>query len=82
MNENPELMRAFGDVIQEKRKKLGLSQERLSLAAGLDRTFVWKVEQGKRNPSLESLFKIAAALEIEPDELVRAVKERMSPIAQ
>jgi transcriptional regulator with XRE-family HTH domain len=77
MNENPELMRAFGEVVQEKRKSLGLSQERLALAAGLDRTFVWKVEHGKRNPSLESLFRVAAALRTEPDELVREVKNRV-----
>jgi transcriptional regulator with XRE-family HTH domain len=77
MNETPELMRAFGEVVEEHRKKLGLSQERLALAAGLDRTFVWKVEHGKRNPSLESLFRVAAALRTEPDELVREVKNRV-----
>lgn len=77
MNENPELMRTFGEVVQEKRKELGLSQERLALTAGLDRTFVWKIEHGKRNPSLESLFKVSQALGVAPDDLVRQVRERM-----
>ena len=59
---------------------MGLSQEKLSVAAELDRTFVSKIERNGRNPTLESVFKIATALEMEPEELVRQVRKRAETV--
>ena len=38
-----------GARIRELRNDRGLSQEKLALAAGLDRTYIASVENGKRN---------------------------------
>lgn len=42
----------------------GLSQERLAQIAGLDRTYISGLERGVRNPSLATIEKIAAALDV------------------
>ena len=51
------------------RKKLGYSQEKLALEAGLDRTYIPKVEKGKINITINSLEKVAKALNVNLTEL-------------
>ena len=51
-----------GNRIRELRLIAGLSQEKLALAADLDRTYIASVENGKRNISIVSLEKIIKAL--------------------
>lgn len=52
-----------GNRIRELRITAGLSQEKLALAAELDRTYIASVENGKRNISIVNLEKIINALE-------------------
>ena len=59
-----DLRRNFGTTIRAKRSELGLSQEDLAGRAGLHRTYISDVERGTRNLSLESIEKLAAALEV------------------
>lgn len=51
-----------GNRIRELRKDACLSQEKLAFAAGLDRTYIASVENGKRNISIVNLEKIIKAL--------------------
>ena len=51
-----------GARIRDLRNDRGLSQEKLALAAGLDRTYIASVENGKRNISIVNLEKIIVAL--------------------
>ena len=67
----------IGQILQEYRVKKGMSQELLSGLAGLDRTHYSKIERGLRSPTLDTLFKIAQALEIPPREIVRTIEGRM-----
>jgi transcriptional regulator with XRE-family HTH domain len=48
-----------------------IAQEKLALEAGVDRTFVSKIERGLGNPSLEVLLKLANRLDINLAELLR-----------
>lgn len=43
---------------------MGLSQEKLALKAGIDRTYLAGIESGKRNATIISIEKIANALEV------------------
>lgn len=52
-----------GYRIRELRNNLGISQEKLALAADLDRTYIASVESGKRNISIVNLEKIVNALD-------------------
>jgi CheY-like chemotaxis protein/DNA-binding XRE family transcriptional regulator len=65
---NPEIKadvkKPFGMSVRAWRNRLGISQEELAERAGLHRTYVCDVERGARNVSLESIDKLARALEI------------------
>jgi transcriptional regulator with XRE-family HTH domain len=64
----------LGSRIRTERHALGLSQEALADVAGLHWTFIGQVERGRRNLSFNNLLKIAAALDVDPAELVTGLK--------
>lgn len=67
----------IGKVIQDLRRSKGMSQEVLSGFAGLDRTHYSKIERGLRSPTIETLFKIARALDMKPHELMLEIEKRV-----
>ena len=69
------ILKKFGAVIKAKRGVLGVSQEELADRAGLHRTYIGGVEQGRRNLSLLNILKIAGALEVKPEELFAAMSK-------
>jgi CheY-like chemotaxis protein/DNA-binding XRE family transcriptional regulator len=62
----------FGTSVKTWRKRLGISQEELAERAELHRTYVSDVERGARNLSLESITRMARALDIPVAELFPA----------
>jgi transcriptional regulator with XRE-family HTH domain len=64
----------FGDRVRTRRHELGLSQEALALKAGINRTYIASLESGQRNPSLELIAKLAAAMKIDAADLVRGLQ--------
>lgn len=64
------LLSNFGNCVRNARLALGLSQEKLALDCGLDRTYISSVERGKRNVSLINIHKLAESLGISPTELL------------
>jgi len=58
-----------GGRIQTLRKKKQLSQEELAEQAGIHRTYIGAVERGEKNATIETLEKIASALNIKVGEL-------------
>lgn len=52
-----------------------MSQERLAEVAGLDRAYVSGLERGARNPTLETLERLAKALKVPLHELMRRAGE-------
>ena len=59
----------IGLRIKALRKEAGLSQEGLALKAGIDRTYINSIENGKRNISILNINKIANALDISLTDL-------------
>ncbi len=58
--------------IREKRKQLGLSQDKLSKQASVAYNTVVKIESGENpNPTIDTLRKIAKALNIGVDDLLK-----------
>lgn len=68
--------RALGQTIRELRIRRGLSQDVLSGLAGLARTHLTMIESGTVHANIETVWRIAAALEIKPSELFAMVEER------
>lgn len=72
-----ELITAFGQVLRDARKKCGFSIEELAHVAGVDRTFVHRLEAGKGQPSLSVISALSQAVGVKPGTLLdRAVKRR------
>jgi transcriptional regulator with XRE-family HTH domain len=66
-----DVRKIVGRNVRRLREEAGLSQEKLALEAELDRTYVSGVERGVRNPTVTVVARIAKALKIEPDKLLR-----------
>jgi len=61
--------RTIAKVLKEYRERCGISQLELSIKAGISQTAVGEIECGNiLNPRVETLIKIAQALELEPKE--------------
>ena len=61
----------LGDAISNKRKKLGITQDELSIKAGLSRSYIADTEAGRYTPSLNSLYRIAKALKSDLNFLLK-----------
>lgn len=61
----------FGNNVQRIRKNQNISQEKLAEYAGLHRTYVGMVERHERNITLVNADKIAKALNVSIEELVK-----------
>lgn len=61
----------FGARARQLRKGLKLSQEKVALRAGIDRSYYGAIERGENNVSLINIQRIAEALEVEAAELFR-----------
>ena len=65
----------IGLRIKELRKMKNLSQEKLGLDAGIDRTYVASVENGKRNISIENIEKLTKALGVSFEEFFKGIEK-------
>lgn len=65
-----EVLYRFSPKLKMIRQERGLSQEGLALLCNIDRTYVGRLENLKRNPSLEILSKIADGLGMTLSELL------------
>jgi transcriptional regulator with XRE-family HTH domain len=65
----------LGMAIKRQRASLGISQEELAHRAGLHRTYLSDLERGARNPSIDSIEKLARALELSVSKLFEHAKE-------
>lgn len=52
----------LGQRIRAKRKELGMSQEGLANEAGLDRSYVGRIERGEHNLTFVSLVRLCRAM--------------------
>ena len=67
----------FGQLLQEIRKKRGLSQEELGFESGYHRTYISLLERGLKNPSLKAIFRLAKALKIKPSEIIKRIEDQL-----
>lgn len=64
------IIKIFGNNVKRYRLKMGLSQEKFAELCNLHRTYISDIECFQRNVSLESVQKIAEAIQIEPYKLL------------
>ncbi len=61
---------AFGRNLRAVRKSKGLSQERLAHEAGIDRSYLGKIERGEVNITIEKIYLLAESLQCSPKDLI------------
>lgn len=65
--------KAIGNRIRELRKSQKLSQQKLALMVNVERSYLAKIEGGKRNPSLECIEKISKGLGLSLEEFFKGL---------
>ena len=65
LNQMTELASLLGQKIRKARKEKGLSQEKLALMCGLDRSYMGRIERGEVNITVLKLYEISKALDIQ-----------------
>ncbi len=66
--------KAFGVVISRLRVEKGLTQESLSGLAGIARSHLTALENGEKTVKLDTMWRIADALEVRPSEMIRMIE--------
>jgi transcriptional regulator with XRE-family HTH domain len=62
---------AFGAALRSLRVERGYSQESFAAYAGIDRSYYGAIERGEFNVSLETMLKLAGALDVSVVEVLR-----------
>jgi CheY-like chemotaxis protein/DNA-binding XRE family transcriptional regulator len=75
LEDNFDARKPFGTSVRIWRSRLGISQEELAGRAGLHRTYICDVERGARNVTLQSIEKLAHALEVSVSTLLSYSRE-------
>jgi len=65
----------FGRVLRRLRLAAGFTQEQLGQEAGLQRNYVSLMERGVNQPTVTTIFKLAAALNISASEMIAEVEK-------
>jgi len=68
----------FTTNLKRLRSEHGLSQRNLALRAGLNRSYLSRLENGKNDPRLEIIGKLAKVLGVTPAKLLDAVQAHQS----
>lgn len=66
-----------GRAIAKARQEKGITQEVLSGLADIGRTHLSAIERGERKPTLETLWRIASALDMRPSKLVEKIEQEI-----
>ena len=73
---------AFGRVLRDVRRDLGLSQESLAFESGYHPTYIGQLERGKKSPSLRAIMSLSAAVKTPGSELLGRVEAIMAKAAK
>ena len=65
----------FGEVLRRHRSDQNVSQEELAFQAGVDRTFISRLERGIRQPTITTLIGIGQALGVSAADLIRETEK-------
>lgn len=67
-----EITEAVGARIKYLRRMKEISQEELALKAGINPAYFGQVERGLKCPTVDTIYKIAKAMDVSPAEFLRS----------
>ena len=74
MEKYPFLNEAIAKILYERRISLNMSKKKLSELALIERAYIRSLENAEKTPTLNAIFYISKALELEPEDFVKMVK--------
>ena len=75
---NKKLVSAFARALRTIRDEKELTQEQVAYGAKLHPTYIAFLEGKKRQPSIDTIFKIAKGLDIKPSDFMKRVESYYS----
>ncbi len=72
----------FGTVLRRFRTASGLTQEELAFRAGVDRTFIYRIERGVRQPTITTIIGLGLALGVPASDLVQETEAEFAKPAR
>ncbi|MBX3162995.1 MAG: helix-turn-helix transcriptional regulator [Bacteroidetes bacterium] len=69
------ILNIFGENVRKYRRLLNISQEELANKADLHRTYIGMIERAEKNITLVNIEKIANALEVKIENLLKISKD-------
>jgi transcriptional regulator with XRE-family HTH domain len=63
-------------LLEKERKRQGLSLRQFGALSGIERTTIWKAETGKRTPSLPLCLRLADALGLDLEDVIKSARKR------
>ncbi|HJZ16772.1 MAG TPA: helix-turn-helix transcriptional regulator [Stellaceae bacterium] len=70
-----DMRKLVGRNVKRIRQDRGLTQEELAERSGFSQQYISGLEQGRRNPTIVSIYELATALGVSHMELVRPTEE-------
>jgi transcriptional regulator with XRE-family HTH domain len=70
-----DMRKLVGRNVKRVRQERGLTQEQLAERSGFSQQYISGLEQGRRNPTIVSIYELAMALGVSHMELVRSSDE-------
>ena len=68
----------IGENVRKVRLKRGLTQERFAEKSGFSQQYLSSLENGRRNPSIVTVYELATALGVSHLELLKPARRRKS----
>jgi transcriptional regulator with XRE-family HTH domain len=70
-----DMRKLVGRNVKRIRQEKGLTQEQLAELSGFSQQYISGLEQGRRNPTIVSLYELATALGVSHMELLRSAED-------
>ena len=64
----------LGEELRKAREAAGVTQEKLSFAAEIDRTYISQLENNRKSPTVDLLFRICDSLGVSASEIIGRVE--------
>lgn len=82
MQQKSALLQALASELRSRRSALKFSQEELAHRAGVNRTYVAKLELAQNQPTIGVLYRLSLGLGCELPELIKSVMDRLKQSIQ
>ena len=68
----------LGDVLRDRRLAARMTQEELAHAARVDRTYVSQLENDRKSPTVDMLFRLCRAMRVSAAEVIAEVERQQN----